>query len=441
MVGIAEQNTRKYLNKIKNNTKLNIFLHINDGAVDEARLIDERVAKTGKRGRLYGKVIAIKSNINVKGIITNCASKVLENYIAPYDATVVKKIKKEEGVIIGMVNMDEFALGSSGENSAFGCCVNPAASDRVPGGTSSGSAAAVAAGLCDMALGSDTGGSLRAPASNCGVVGVKPSYGRVSRYGLIDSAMSFDQIGPIAVNVSDAALLLDVIKGKDEKDTQSFEGSEIKISEVGKIKVGTLKIKGVNKKIQKLVDNKVKRVVAKYGWKSDDVEIKHINLAVETYYPIQYVEFFSGTRRFDGRRYGHKIEEKGGKEVIRRILGGQEITKAEFKGEYYKKALEVKELIKEEFEKVFEKYDCIILPTMPVVPWKVGEGLKMKPEEVYAADACTSPANLAEICAVSIPCGKIKEGKEELPIGLQIMCGKGQEGKMLSIANAVENVA
>src|SRR3989338_9622848 len=201
-MGLAEEKVKKYLDKIeKENGKINAVLHLNPNALKEAREIDEKVSKTGKKGRLYGYVVGVKSNINVKGLVCNCASKTLENYKATYDATVIKKIKAEDGVIIGMLNCDEFACGSSGETSAFGPCQNPNAPGLIPGGSSSGSAAAVAAGFCDVSLGSDTGGSIRNPASHCGVVGVKPSYGLVSRYGLIDLSMSLDQIGPLANNI------------------------------------------------------------------------------------------------------------------------------------------------------------------------------------------------------------------------------------------------
>ena len=434
----VEKKVRGYLDKIKKEDgKIKAFLHLNENAIEDAKELDKKAKdRNGKMGRLYGKVIAVKSNINVKGLICNCASRTLEDYRASYNATVIEKIKKEDGIIIGMTNMDEFALGSSGENSAFGSTENPAASGRVTGGTSSGSAAAVAAGFCDVALGSDTGGSIRNPASHCGIVGVKPSYGLVSRYGLIDSAMSFDQIGPIAKNVEDAALILDVIRGKDERDTVSFNSKEVKVVKIGKINVGMLKIKGVDSKIQSLVDKNIERISKNNSWSVKEVKLRHIYLAVQTYYPIQYTEFFSATRRFDGRRYGKKIEESCGEEVLRRILGGSEITKAEFKGAYYQKALEVKEVIKNEFEEVLKKVDCIILPTVPSLPWKIGEGKKMKPEKIYAYDALTIPANLAEICAVSIPCGKVGG----IPVGIQIMCGKGQEGKMLSIAREVEKL-
>ena len=429
----AEEKVKTYLEKIKKeDKKINAFLHLNENALHEAREID----KKAKRGRLYGKVIGVKSNINVKGMICNCASKTLENYKSGFDASVISKIRQEDGVIIGMTNCDEFAAGSSGENSAFSVTQNPAALGRIAGGSSSGSAAAVAAGFCDVALGSDTGGSIRNPASHCGIVGVKPSYGLVSRYGLIDLSMSLDQIGVFAKNVEDAVLLLDVIRGKDEKDAKSFDSKEIKFSKMGKVKVGVVKVKGVDKNIEKLIEDRIADIKEKLKWGIEDVKIEHINLAVQTYYPLVYVEFFSATRRFDGRRYGKKIEDSCGEEVLRRILGGSEITKAEFKGRYYQKALEVKEVIKEEFENVLKKIDCLILPTFPSLPWKIGEGKKMKPEEVYAADALTIPANLAEICAVSIPAGFV----DKIPVGMQVMCGKGEEGKMLSIAREIEKL-
>lgn len=422
---------KAYLAKItKEDGKIKAFLHLNEHALDEAKELDSQKQK----GKLYGYVFGVKSNIHVQGMITNCASKVLENYTSPYDATVIAKIKAEGGVIIGMTNMDEFALGGSGENSAFGATENPVAKGRVSGGTSSGSAAAVAAGFCDVALGSDTGGSIRNPASHCGIVGVKPSYGCVSRYGLIDSAMSFDQIGSLARNVEDAALVLIVIMGKDERDPKTFDSVEFVLKKPSALKVGVVTLPGVDKHIQKLVDQRVSEVVKKEGWTAQDITIKHIDLAVQTYYPIQYAEFFSGTRKFDGRRFGKKIEDACGEEVLRRILGGKEITRAEFEGAYYEKALNVKRLIQEAFEDAFEKVDCIVMPTCPGLPWKIGEGKKMSVEEVYAYDALTCPANLAGVCAMSIPAGEIGG----VPVGMQVICGKGEEGKMLSIAREFE---
>ncbi len=432
-MGAIETKVKSYLNTIKKeNKQLNALLHLNPLVLEQAALLDKKQTK----GKLYGKIIAIKSNINVQGLITNCASKVLQNYTAPYNASVIEKIKAEDGLIIGMCNMDEFAAGSSGENSAFGPTQNPIAAGLIPGGSSSGSAAAVAAGFCDIALGSDTGGSIRTPASHCAVVGVKPSYGLVSRYGLIDLSMSLDVIGPLARSVEDTALMLDVIRGKDEQDTTTFESSSLKLTKQTGLKIGVLKIKGVNKEIQQLIDAKVDEIAKKYKWKCSVATIDYIDLAVQTYYPLVYSEFFSATRRFDGRRYGHPIEEACGPEVLRRILGGAEITKAEHAGRFYHKALQVKQLIKEAFDKAFKTYDALILPTSPVLPWKIGQGLNMPLEQIYASDALTIPANLAEIPALSLPAGTIKG----IPIGMQVFCAHNKDAQMLSIAQMIEQL-
>ena len=390
---------KKYLKEIEKNdqkgNKINAFLQVNREAIKVAQFIDDKIKK-GTAGRLAGRIIAVKANINVKGANISCASKTLENYKAPYDATVVEKIEKEDGLIIGITNMDEFACGSSGETSVFGPTKNPQALELIPGGSSSGSSAAVSADFCDMALGSDTGGSIRNPASHCGVVGIKPSYGVVSRYGLIDLSMSLDQIGPLAKNVSDAALLLDVIKGKDENDSISLGSAPINLKEIEtppkKLTIGLLDFKIADSRIQNLIDEKIKLVAKKNNWKIKKVKIPSIDLAVETYYPLVYVEFFSGTRRFDGRRYGKKIEESCGPEVLRRILGGSEISKAEYHGRYYHLALKVKKLISDELEKLFKDIDCIISPVVPRLPHKIGE--KVSIEEMYGYDALTIPYNL-----------------------------------------------
>ena len=398
----------------KNGKRINAILQVNK---------DARETNTGK---LKGKIIAIKSNINVKGMSASCASKTLENYKAGYDATAVRKIKNEGGIIIGMTNMDEFACGSSGETSAFGACKNPANLEVIPGGSSSGSAAAVAAGFCDLSLGSDTGGSIRNPASHCGVIGVKPTYGLVSRYGLIDLGMSLDQIGVFGKNIEEVALLLSVIQGKDEKDATSYDSEKIKLEKLNKIKIGLPEIKA-DKKILNLIEEKVKKIIARENWKAEKIDLKHIDLAIQTYYPIVYVEFFSGTRKFDGRRYGKKIEDSCGEEVLRRILGGGEISQAEYGGKYYRKALSVKEFIKKEFEKAFEKVDCIIMPTVPKLPHKLGSRISV--EDMYNYDALTVLANLAEIPAISVPCGRI----DGVPVGMQILCKRFDDSKMLSI--------
>jgi aspartyl-tRNA(Asn)/glutamyl-tRNA(Gln) amidotransferase subunit A len=412
----------------KKNKEINSVLQVNPDALEQAKEIEKKI-KAGKAGKLAGKTIIIKSNINVKGLNASCASKTLENYKAPYDATVIARIKEEDGLILGMANMDEFACGSSGETSAFNPTKNPADTSLIPGGSSSGSAASVAAGFCDIALGSDTGGSIRNPASHCGVVGVKPSYGLVSRYGLIDLSMSLDQIGPIAQNIDDALLMLNVISGKDENDATTYESDEIKLEKLKEIRVGIPKI-SADKQIWDIVLAKLKE---HKNIKTKEIELPHINLAVQTYYPLVYVEFFSGTRKFDGRRYGKKIEESCGEEVLRRILGGKEISRAEYHGRYYHKALMAKQVIKKEFEKAFQQVDLIVLPTVPRLPHKIGE--KISVEEMYSYDTLTIPANLAEIPAMSIPVGTISN----VPVGLQIMAPQFQEGRMFSLAKLLEN--
>lgn len=412
----------------KNGKKLNAFLQVNPSANEESK---------NEKGKLAGRTIAVKANINVKGLNISCASKTLERYKGTYDADVIKKIKQEGGIIIGMTNMDEFAAGSSGETSAFGPTKNPINTKLIPGGSSSGSAVAVAANFCDLALGSDTGGSIRNPASHCGIIGMKPTYSSVSRYGLIDLSMSLDQIGVFARNISDTALLFDVIKGKSENDSISQESKNIDFSEIEKIpkklNIGILDFKIQDERIEDLIDKKIKEA-KKYKWNVKKVKIDYLDLAIETYYPIVYVEFFSGTRKFDGRRYGKKIEESCGPEVLRRILGGSEISKAEYHGRYYYQALKIKKLIEQEFEKVFKKFDCIISPTVPRLPHKIGE--KISVEEMYSYDTLTIPANLAGNCAISISAGKIKG----VPVGMQIMCDKFQEQKLFQIARSFEKL-
>ena len=431
---------QSYLKEIEKNdkkgNKINAFIRLNPNAIEEAKKVDEKIAK-GKAGKLAGKIISVKSNINVLGLNASCGSKVLENYESTYDTEVIKKIKEEDGLIIGVANCDEFACGWSGETSAFGATNNPKALGYVAGGSSSGSCASVSANFCDMSLGSDTGGSIRVPASHCGVVGLKPSYGSVSRYGLIDMSMSLDQVGPITKNVSDTALLFSVITGKDDKDAISI-GSKINLNEIEKIpkdiKIGILDFKINDSKIQKLIDEKIEQAVKKYKWKVEKIKMNYIDFAVSTYFPIVYVEFFSATRRFDGRRYGKKIEEACGPEVLRRILGGSEISKAEYAGRYYYLALKARKLIEEEFKKTFKKFDCIICPTVPRLPHKIGE--KIPIEDMFQYDALTCPINLSGDCALSLPVGEINK----IPFGMQIICEKFKEQKLLNIARSFEKL-
>ena len=430
----AEENIRNFISKIrKDNPEINAVLHLNETAMEQAKDIDKKI-KNKKAGKLAGLGVIVKSNINVLGLICNCASKTLENYRATYNASVIDKLIAEDAIIIGMANMDEFALGSSGETSAFGACKNPRCLDRIPGGTSSGSAASVAAGFCDFALGSDTGGSIRNPASHCGVTGLKPSYGAVSRYGLIDSTMSFDTIGPLGLNVEDCEIVYNIIKGRDEKDSVSRNFSFEK-KNTNKIVIGIPKI-GANKEILDLINKKIEEVCKKQGWKKQDIELKHIDLGIQTYYPINYVEFFSGTRKFDGRKYGLKIEDSCGEEVLRRILGGGEISKAEYAGKYYRRALKAKKIIEKEFEDAFKKVDVIIMPTVPRTPHRFGEQISL--EDMYNYDTLTVLANLAEIPGISVPAGTVKEKEDNVPVGLQILAARGDDENLLDIAKKFE---
>lgn len=432
----AEQNIKQFLKKIESENKnLNIFLYVNKDAARQAKAVD----KKKKKGRLAGLGIAVKACINVKGMPISCASKTLENYIGTYDADAVRRIKEEDGIILGIVNMDEFACGISGETSAFGPIKNPRNPKVVPGGSSSGSAAAVAANMCDIALGTDTGGSVRNPASHCGVVGIKPSYGRVSRYGLIDLAMSFDQIGILCKDVYGAALTLEVIAGRSENDGVSVEEPVQRYTSFKNknVRIGSLEDARKLTKDKRIMDivNFRTRQLSK---KLIPVKLKHLNLAVQTYYPIVYVEFFSGTRKFDGRKYGRKIEENCGKEVLRRILGGREISKAEYHGSYYKKALAVKKLIRQDFDDAFKKVDVILLPVTPILPNRLGENLiENDPKTAYAFDAFTTPANLAGICAGVVHAGTI----DGIPVGIQVLAPAFKEDILFSVLNDLKKIA
>ncbi len=423
----AEQNISNFLNQIKTQDKeINAVLHLNPNALQQAKEID----KKPKKGKLAGLGVIIKSNINVKDLITNCASNTLKDYKATYNATVIEKLLAEDAIILGMANMDEFASGSSGETSAFKPTKNPKALDRIPGGSSSGSAASVSADFCDFALGSDTGGSIRNPASHCGVVGFKPTYGTVSRYGLIDLSMSLDQIGPLTKNTEDAELVYNIIKGKDKKDASSINIINPQ-KPTTNIKIGILNT-NADPEIQKLIQEKIKTISQKNNYKTQDITLTYTNLGIQTYYPINYTEFFSGTRKFDGRKYGKKIEDSCGEEVLRRILGGQEISKAEYKGKYYRRALRAKKIIEQEFQDAFKKFDIIISPTVPRLPHKLKEKISL--EDMYNYDALTVLANLAEIPAISIPAGTI----ENIPVGIQLMAKKGDDNFLLQVAKEFE---
>jgi aspartyl-tRNA(Asn)/glutamyl-tRNA(Gln) amidotransferase subunit A len=359
------------------------------------------------------------------GLLTTGASKTLENYFAPYDATVVERIKAAGGVIIGLTNMDEFACGASGETSYYGPTQNPAAPGRIPGGSSSGSAAAVAAGIVDAALGSDTGGSIRNPASHCGVVGFKPTYGVVSRYGLIDMAMSLDQIGPLARDVPTAVRLLEAVAGYDPRDEtslsldHSFYNFSKKLSpslkgvRLGYAKEfnGLIADGGIRKVIKKALDR-----LSSAGADIVDVSLPNLSMALPTYYLNVYVEFFSATRKYDGRRYGHKIEDVCGEEVLRRILLGSYISEKEHAGKYYRKALRARSVIRGELSDALSSVDALVGPTVPKLPHRVGEKIT-DPRVMYAYDVFTVPVNLSGVCAGTVPAGKV----DGIPTGLQVV--------------------
>jgi aspartyl-tRNA(Asn)/glutamyl-tRNA(Gln) amidotransferase subunit A len=426
----AMQNVNNFLKVIDaKNKDLNIFLHLNSEAMKQAEEIDLRIKHGKPIGKLAGLCVAVKSNISVQGLETNCASKVLEGYLSAYDATVIKKLKDEDAIILGMVNMDEFACGGSGETSAFGPTKNPINPELIPGGSSSGSASAVAADMCDFALGSDTGGSIRNPASHCGIVGLKPTYGAVSRYGLLDMCMSFDVIGPLTKSVEDSKLIFDIIKGQDNFDSTTQNFDEIKNKKSYTICLVNVE-KYAKPEVKKLIEEKTNELAKKHGYEIKKVHLP-LDISLETYYLLVYVEFFSTTRKYDGRRFGKKIEDFAGHEVLRRIFGGSEISKAEYHGKYYREALKAREYIKEQFEKIFKDVDLIILPTVPRTAHKIGENISV--EEMYAYDIFTTPVNIAGLPGISIPAGKI-DGK---PLGLQILAPHGCEDWMFDVAEKI----
>ncbi|MBD3388854.1 MAG: Asp-tRNA(Asn)/Glu-tRNA(Gln) amidotransferase subunit GatA [Candidatus Altiarchaeales archaeon] len=396
----------------------------------------------GGGGCLGGLSVAVKSNICVEGLLASAGSKTLEDYISPYDACVIERLKAEGGYILGMANMDEFACGGSGETSYYGVTQNPSAEGRIPGGSSSGCAAAVAAGFVDCALGSDTGGSIRNPASHCGVVGFKPTYGLVSRYGLIDLAMSLDQIGPLARDVETAALLLDVVSGYDSRDATSISDGPGKFSskldpDVKGMRLGYagefddfISDKGIGRVVHSAVDR-----LSSLGAEVVDVSLPNLDLALPTYYLNVYVEFFSATRKFDGRRYGKRIEDVCGEEVLRRILLGRYISQKEYSGRYYRKALQARSLIRSDLEAALGGVDVLVGPVVPKLPHRLGDEIT-DPRVMYAYDIFTTPANLAGLPAGSVPAGKV----DGIPTGLHVMGKPLEDQKVLNVMRALEEV-
>ncbi|OEC84564.1 MULTISPECIES: Asp-tRNA(Asn)/Glu-tRNA(Gln) amidotransferase subunit GatA [Methanobacterium] len=435
----ALENVESFLKTIKKkNNSINAFLEIKeDEAIQAAEKIDSKIEKGAEVGKLAGLAVGIKSNINIEDFKITAASKTLENYIGSYNATVVNRIKEQDGIILGVTNMDEFAAGSSTETSYFGYTENPAVPGRIPGGSSGGSAAAVAAEMCDLSLGSDTGGSIRNPASHCGVMGFKPTYGVVSRQGLLDLAMSLDQIGPFAQDAGGIALMLDTIAGYDPiectslKDTPDFGGITEKSQDALKgMKVGVVKefFDVSDDKIVNIIEERIDKMT-EAGAEVVELSFDYIDLCLPTYYLINYVEFFSATRKYDGRKYGYRIEDVCGDEVLRRIHIGSYISQKEYSGKYYKKALQARSLIRREITKLLGGVDVIVGPTVPKLPHKLGESLDTM--EMYAYDVLTVIANLAGIPAASMKAGEV----DGIPVGLQI------QGKPLDDAKIIHAMA
>jgi len=425
-----------------------------DLAYDQAEKADS-VIKSGRSGHLTGIPVAIKDNICTSGIRTTCSSKILDNFIPPYDATVITRLKDAGAVFVGKTNMDEFAMGSSTENSAYAITKNPWDTERIPGGSSGGSAAAVSADECIAALGSDTGGSIRQPAACCGVVGLKPTYGRVSRYGLVAFASSLDQIGPITKDVTDSAILLNIIGGHDSLDstsvntpmpdfTRSLEGG------IKGVRIGIPKeyfIEGMDTEIERSVMESIS-VLEGLGAIRKDISLPHTDYAVATYYILATAEASSNLARYDGARYGYRTknakdlfdmyirsrQEGFGPEVKRRIMLGTYALSAGYYDAYYRKAQQVRRLIKEDFDRAFESVDIIITPTAPTPAFKIGEKTK-DPLSMYLSDIFTISVNLAGIPAISIP-GGFCSGN--LPVGLQISGKHFDEEMLFRLAYAFE---
>lgn len=444
------------LNRIKEvDGEIEAFLLVDEeGARKRAGQLDEQLAKTGELGMLAALPAGIKDNICTEGIRTTCASRMLANYEPIYNATVMDKLREAQAIPVGKLNMDEFAMGSSTENSGFKRTYNPWDTKRVPGGSSGGSAASVAAGEVYFSLGSDTGGSIRQPAAFCGVVGLKPTYGLVSRFGLVAFASSLDQIGPLTKNVEDSAYVLQAIAGHDPHDSTSVHVDipdyvSALTGEVKGLKIGVPKEllgEGIDSGVKERVKAAL-RELERLGAEWEEVSMPHVDYAVASFYLIATAEASSNLARFDGVRYGVRAdnvenlidlykETRGqgfGPEVKRRIMLGTYALSSGYYDAYYKKAQKVRTLIKQDFDRVFEKYDVIIGPTTPTPAFKVGEKIA-DPLTIYMEDYCTIPANLAGLPAISVPCGFV----DGLPVGLQIIGKAFDEPTVLRVAHAYE---
>ena len=453
----SEEITKAYIDRIdKKEDDVKAFVTtLKEEAIKKAKKIDEEIKTDKNKSQVLGIPIGIKDNICTKGIKTTCSSHMLENFVSPYDATVVEKLNEKGLINLGKLNMDEFAMGGSTEYSYFKKTSNPWNLNKVPGGSSGGSAAAVAAEMVPWALGSDTGGSIRQPASFCGVVGLKPTYGLVSRYGLVAFASSLDQIGPITKDVEDAALLLNIIAGPDKKDSTS-ENIEVKDytknlkNDIKGKKIGVPREffgEGLNKEVKENIENAIERY-KNLGAEIVDISLDIANYSLATYYIIACAEASSNLGRFDGIRYGYRAKEfkdlkdlykksrsEGfGEEVKRRIILGTYVLSSGYYDAYYKKAQKVRTLVMKEFEKAFEKCDVILTPTAPSVAFDIGSKSK-NPLEMYLADIYTVSVNIAGLPGISIPSGV---NSENMPIGMQLIGNKFEEEKILNIAYQFE---
>ena len=426
-----------------------------DTAIETAKKVDEKIAKGEELPLLAGIPLALKDNMNLVGSRTTASSKILENFVSPFNATVTEKLLNNLVPIVGKANLDEFAMGSSNENSAFNKVHNPWDLNKVPGGSSGGSAASVSSCEATLALGSDTGGSIRLPASFCGIVGMKPTYGRVSRYGLIAFASSLDQIGPFARTVEDAANLLEVISGHDPKDSTSLNlpvehysqglDGDIKGKKVGVIK--ELMEEGLAPEVQKALQNAIE-TYKKLGCEIVEISLKKLKYSIGIYYILATAECSSNLARFDGVKYGYRTAnpenlmemytktraEGFGPEVKRRIMLGTYALSSGYYDAYYKKAQQVRTLVMKQFDEAFEKYDIILTPTSPTVAFNIGEK-SSNPLEMYLSDICTVSVNIAGLPGISVPCGVDSNG---MPIGVQLIGNKFCEETILNAAYTLE---
>ena len=453
----SEEITKSYFKRIKEvEPKVKAYVStLEEEALEKAKKIDEKRKSGEVLSKFAGIPIGIKDNMCIKGTKTTCSSKMLENFVAPYNATVIEKLNSEDLVYLGKLNMDEFAMGSSTEHSAFFITHNPWDLDRVPGGSSGGSAAAVAANMAPWTLGSDTGGSIRQPSSLCGVVGLKPTYGLVSRYGLVAFASSLDQIGPITKDVTDSAILLNLIAGHDEKDSTSMDiekkdYTKSLVNNVKGMKIGLPKEylgEGINEEVKKAVLDVAKKY-EEMGAIVEDCSFDVGQYATSVYYIIADAEASSNLGRFDGIRYGYRSEkydnlkdiyrnsrtEGFGPEVKRRIMVGTYVLSSGYYDAYYKKAQKVRTVIKDAYNKLFEKYDLLLTPTSPTTAFKIGEKTE-NPLEMYLADICTVPVNIGGLPGMNIPCALDSNG---MPIGFQLIAKPFNEEAIFRAAYTYE---